>query len=206
MKIELKKIEYSERLSEETEAFSADLYINGKKAGEASNSGHGGSTGYRAYDAEGMALIREAEDWCKRLPPKVYPPDDSFPNGLKLDMDLEQYIDDLVNDFIKRRFQAKMSGSMKQHVVLSNDPEVHYATYKLVKPIDAMLSTPDGKAFLTRILTGIRPELKKDEMIINTNIPEDILKAAGFDETQYIKSVTNKPVKNKTRKKQGRTP
>ena len=46
MKIELKGIHYSKQLSRETVAFSANLYVNGYKAGTASNQGHGGNTNY----------------------------------------------------------------------------------------------------------------------------------------------------------------
>jgi len=44
MKLELKAIEYSERLSEETYCFSAKLYVDGKPFAIVSNRGHGGCT------------------------------------------------------------------------------------------------------------------------------------------------------------------
>lgn len=44
MKIELKNVSYSARLSEETSAFTADVWIDGKKAGYARNHGTGGDT------------------------------------------------------------------------------------------------------------------------------------------------------------------
>ena len=44
MEITSKNISHNERLSEETNCFSATIYIDGKKAGEASNHGHGGPT------------------------------------------------------------------------------------------------------------------------------------------------------------------
>lgn len=47
MKIELRKIQVNNRLSEETLCFSADIVIDGKVAGEATNRGHGGCTDYR---------------------------------------------------------------------------------------------------------------------------------------------------------------
>lgn len=42
MKIEIKNISYSERMSEETSCFSADLWVDGKKIGVISNRGTGG--------------------------------------------------------------------------------------------------------------------------------------------------------------------
>lgn len=44
MKIELKRFTTNARLSQETTAFAADVWIDGKKAGYAENAGHGGNT------------------------------------------------------------------------------------------------------------------------------------------------------------------
>jgi hypothetical protein len=44
MKIELKKIAIYPRLSDETTAFNADVWIDGQKVGSAENDGHGGAT------------------------------------------------------------------------------------------------------------------------------------------------------------------
>lgn len=44
MNIELKNIKYFAAGSEETDCFVATIYIDGKKAGDARNDGHGGST------------------------------------------------------------------------------------------------------------------------------------------------------------------
>lgn len=44
MKIELKRFTTNVRLSQETPAFAADVWVDGKKAGTAENAGHGGAT------------------------------------------------------------------------------------------------------------------------------------------------------------------
>src|SRR3546814_2179003 len=72
MKIALKNIHYDRHLSEETHAFVANLYINGFKAGVASNQGHGGNTDYHPTDKKGRKLIEEAENYCRNLPPETY--------------------------------------------------------------------------------------------------------------------------------------
>lgn len=46
MKIELKNIKHIEHLSEETNCFTASVYIDGKRAGEVSNRGQGASHNY----------------------------------------------------------------------------------------------------------------------------------------------------------------
>lgn len=186
MKIELRKIEHSERLSRETEAFSADLYIDGKKAGIASNSGRGGSTGYQPYDEDGLGLIREAEKWCEGLPPKVYPADE-YGGPLTLDMNLEHYIDDLLEQHLKQRFQKKMERSFKQHVVISDNPEAGYRGIKFNMPIATILADEKGRKFLVDYLAKVKGSLKGNERILNDNIPETVLKDAGLKEAQYVK-------------------
>lgn len=44
MNIELRRFTTNARLSQETTAFSADVWVNGTKVGTASNDGHGGAT------------------------------------------------------------------------------------------------------------------------------------------------------------------
>lgn len=44
MNIELKRFTTNARLSQETTAFAADVWVDGKKAGHAQNDGHGGCT------------------------------------------------------------------------------------------------------------------------------------------------------------------
>jgi hypothetical protein len=44
MNVELKRFTTNARLSQETTAFAADVWVDGKKAGHAENDGHGGCT------------------------------------------------------------------------------------------------------------------------------------------------------------------
>ena len=46
MKIELKNVKHIEHMSEETNCFTASIYIDGKRAGEVSNRGQGASHDY----------------------------------------------------------------------------------------------------------------------------------------------------------------
>ena len=66
MKIELKNISHSKALSEETNAFSATVFIDGKRAGAVSNNGHGGAHRYHPYELE-----KTLNDYAKTLPPIV---------------------------------------------------------------------------------------------------------------------------------------
>lgn len=70
MKITLKSIKHHARMSEETNAFEADLYVDGKKVGVAHNDGHGGESSIRITDraARDAGLEREIYAWAKTLP------------------------------------------------------------------------------------------------------------------------------------------
>jgi hypothetical protein len=64
MKIELKRFTTNARLSQETTAFAADVWVDGRKAGHAENDGHGGNTMVRldpsvraAVEAHGKTLV-----------------------------------------------------------------------------------------------------------------------------------------------------
>jgi hypothetical protein len=102
MKIELKKISFYERMSEETNCFAADLYINGKKVGECKNDGQGGCTDYNGYSKENNEIIRQAEDYFKSLP-KVKIEGLNFMHQPTL----ESAIDEQLEAYLKAKFEAK---------------------------------------------------------------------------------------------------
>jgi len=66
MKIELRRFTHSERLSHETVAFAADVYVNGVKRGTAENEGQGGPNNIHPH-----ALYLEIDAYAKTLPPSV---------------------------------------------------------------------------------------------------------------------------------------
>ena len=102
MKIELKKISFNERMSDETNCFIADLYINGKKVGECNNEGRGGPTDYHGDSKEANVLIKEAEEYCKSLPPhRSEELDFEYPQSL------ESVIDELLEAHLKGKEEAK---------------------------------------------------------------------------------------------------
>lgn len=63
MKIQLKSLKVANHLSEETLAFSATLYVNGKSIGRVKNSGHGGCNEYDNWPTKEMRDA--ASEWCK---------------------------------------------------------------------------------------------------------------------------------------------
>jgi hypothetical protein len=87
MKIELRRINYNPKLSEETDAFTAELWIDGERAFDVCNQGQGGCDLYRQT---GRWTEAEVDAWLKANRP-IRP----F-QGLTLQHDLEAEVGDLL--------------------------------------------------------------------------------------------------------------
>jgi hypothetical protein len=127
MKIELKKISFNERMSEETNCFVADLYINGKKVGYAKNDGHGGCTDYRGNSKEDNQVIAEAEAYFKTLP-KVKSEEFNF----EYQPSLETAIDEEFEKYLKAKADKKMQKLFATSIVVGkpNGNSYRYINFK----------------------------------------------------------------------------
>lgn len=205
MKIELKRIHYSERLSQETNAFTADLYINGKKVGETSNEGYGGPTGYDAFTAEGKQLIKEAEQFCRTLP------SETFTIGQEthtVEMSLEQFIDNLVDEYINKKeiqkFRNWVGRKSKDCLLIGKPDDEVTASFRFKIPIEQIISGTNGHVRMAKaVARDVIPELKQGSILLNTNIPVEILAAAGLKEGQYVKPDSGQVQHKKQDRKKG---
>lgn len=87
MAYELKRVEYSARMSEETSCFTADLYEDGRKLGTVENRGTGGMTNVAIGDADYKRLKAFA---------LAQPDAEDFEPA-------ESYVDDLLGYWLLRR-------------------------------------------------------------------------------------------------------
>lgn len=96
MKIELKRISHNVSLSEETYAFSADIWLDGVKAGDVRNAGHGGCHDYHPRD-----LGAHIDSYAKTLPPVDC--SDLYSDGAKhtIEQDADILISDLVTQWLR---------------------------------------------------------------------------------------------------------
>jgi hypothetical protein len=179
MEITLKNIYVGERLSRETTAFQATLYINGYKVGVITNDGQGGATMYRPLDDKGVTLIKEAEVWCRRLPPLVFT--DNMVDGrpVTIPMELEIYLDNLVTDWLNQkdleRFRKKAQKEMLTSIVFGV-PDKSFRVMKYRNPIAAMIRFDKGVEQLRLDINRmVVPRLQENEKILNTNIPAGII-------------------------------
>ena len=67
LRVELRKVQFSERMSEETNCFICDVWVDGVKAGTAQNHGTGGNTDIFPRD-----LRERLDTYAATLPPETY--------------------------------------------------------------------------------------------------------------------------------------
>lgn len=107
MKIELKRIEHSERMSEETECFTADLWVDGVKIGTISNHGTGGCDDFHGDHVAFAA----ADAWCKANLPR-WSLDEAHPD--QHETDLEMHVASIL---AKHLGIKQMKRELAKHVV-----------------------------------------------------------------------------------------
>jgi len=185
MEIKLKNIHVDLRLSEETNAFTADLFINGKNVGTALNDGQGGMTTCRARDQKGAELIREAEIWCEQLPPEVVKFDDGSTYNLSISLDY--YLGRIVDEHIAKKEQARLERLMGNSIIFGNPDGVEFKRIKFGQSIRDLLRTEAGfVALKSTILKKVLPALGKKGKIQNRNIPPDIIDRIGIPKDKMV--------------------
>jgi hypothetical protein len=166
MKIELRKLKIVESMSEETTAFTADIYIEGYKSGYAKNDGQGGCTFYHAYEVR-RDLIKQAEAYCLGLPAKDY-------GSFKLPMNLEHFIDNIVDETLQAKEQAKFNKKLQKDMLkgVCVKTEMGYSlmTWKGFT-LEQLLSNPKGRTAVYQRIRELKAEGKE---VLNTNVPSNL--------------------------------
>ncbi len=96
MKIELRKFKHYPRLSEETNAFSADVYVDGILIAWAANDGRGGENRLDVAEPKHRAKVSEMHTWAMQQPAH---------EGLSMNLDF--YISLMVDEKINEKVYAK---------------------------------------------------------------------------------------------------
>jgi hypothetical protein len=164
-KIELKKLQIFERMSEETTAFAAEIYVNGINVGYAKNDGHGGSTYYHSHEGK-RDILSIAESYCvNNLPPKRYPASNGM-RAFEIKMNLEHFIDGLVEDELLKKERKKIEKKFTNHIIWGVP---NGNTYNQVKFKRAFI--PQDRAHLQKYIDEqVKPQLFDGEQILNTNL------------------------------------
>jgi len=204
MKIELKNIDYSKTLSEAAHAFTAKVYIDGLYVANAQNRGRDLLTDVSPRDKDGWALLDKAELYCKAIQ-GVPDPEKDIARGAHVY--LGHYVDQLVTVFLDKKEDKRMedyvSKKMKRGLVFGNiKKEIHTIDFGM--DMSEVLSIAKGHEVLKgKLQRQVIPELKGEQKLLNTNIPEHLLLEAGLKPGQYV--LPRPAVQPKLRPKPGRT-
>ena len=96
--IQLKNVKIAWHMSEGTTAFTASLYIHGKKAADVKNEGRGGDNHPRFMDRE---VEKGFHEFCKSLPPRDYGMDADGAFNETYPMNYDSFIGDLLAEWIE---------------------------------------------------------------------------------------------------------
>ena len=125
MHVELRNIKHAAFASDETECFQASVWIDGKRAGEVSNEGHGGPNSYWPLDLE-----TRLNTYAATLPPITY-------GHLTVPMNADLFTSELLCDVLDARQYDRLT---KAYVLFVREGKL-YQSNKL------------DKARLTRLCT-----------------------------------------------------
>lgn len=162
--IQLKKIKVAEFLSEETTAFTAEIYIDSKKVGYCKNDGQGGCTDYYGYTKEDNQLIRECEDEFKQLPLKE---SQAFGSSFKFQPTFEDRLDELLEAHFVAKDEKKFEKSMETAILFGTEQNFseHFWKYTGTKK-----RVPLQLVGLSAIQQKVDELKKTDGKILNTNL------------------------------------
>lgn len=192
MKIELRNIEIYHELTKENIAFSADLHIENSRVGRASNSGSDGRTIY-VINVSGHNLVEKAKEYLKKLPPLVYEDKSTFKYPITLERNLENVIDNLVFEHLSRAlFNARLAKLLPNCIVFgSTEKPLRFVELKF--PIKDILKLSNGIKILEKVIKEkVLPKMVKDDRILNTNIPPQLVALSNSIESKENKSVKQK--------------
>lgn len=159
MKIELKKIKIAANMSEETTAFTAELFVNGKNIGYVKNDGRGGCTDYyNNPDEKSKEALKAAEAYCLTLPEVDY-------GSFKHKMDLETFIDELLDKHLKEKEKIKLEKKMVDAIIFGVPNGYSYTQIKQNRPL---ASFPVES--LQKAIDNLKAKFKNGEVIMNTNL------------------------------------
>lgn len=150
--ITVKNVKIVDFMSEETLCFTASVYENGKRIGEAKNDGHGGCT-FIYLDNPRSKTYEEMSA-------------------------LEEQVDELVYEIDKQKQIAKVQKKLERDCVkavcvgwVNEHGASYYAQgFKSKLPLADIAKRPQGLEAIQKMVDRIKTELKGDEAILNTNL------------------------------------
>lgn len=121
MKIELKNIHHLESKSQETNCYTASLYVNGKKIGMVSNDGHGGPDMFQGD----ISAYNEANKWVEN---NILSDDGT-------EMDIELLCADLLDNWLSRK-SLRAALRSKVLILKPGDANIYEFSFKKVRKVE----------------------------------------------------------------------
>lgn len=166
MKLELKAINYNAGLSEETHAYSANLYLDGRKVAAVSNHGHGGCDMVYWSDKAAEAKITAHFAAMPKRDTGMTLRDEPF----MMQPDLESWCHEQVTDFLILRDTKRLCS--RKVIGINDGQELHFK----LKPADLNKVFSDGKG---GTITGRAHILAKYPNMVILNELDDAGKLAA---------------------------
>ena len=162
MKVELRKFAWYSRLSEETNAFNSDIYIDGVRSISASNEGHGG--GNELHDIVKGACDR-LQKYARSLPPVPCDFGDGEPLKMDLDLFVGQLVEAKINEQLDKKELTKLKKSLTKEVMFTYKDKTGVYSLKLKK----------GHVVTPEIITKFRSSRSNLEAVLNELPAEQVL-------------------------------
>lgn len=167
MNIELRNVKYSPSLSEETSAFTADIYINGKKSGYARNDGRGGDTLVNPYGGVNRDLFVECENWLETQPQVNIGTTNS---PYLVDNCMESTVDSLFTRWLEQKDQKKFEKKMETCLIWGVPNADSYYILNFKRPLKDV-----PKIVVQSEIDKYKKTFKEGEVFLNTNLEGFIL-------------------------------
>ena len=163
MDVLLKNIKFSEALSEETNAFTANLYYKGRKCGYVKNEGHGGNTLVQSYP-ETKKIFENCVEYCNSLPPYTY---DFNGREITFNQDIELVVDNLFEEWLRNKERKRMEKRMKTCLIWGIPNGSHYKSVNFKKPLNTI-----DREVLQSYINRYKESFEDGEVYLNTNLDE----------------------------------
>ena len=161
MEVTIKNIKFYESMSDETNCFQCDVYVDGKKCGYGRNDGRGGSTNVQPY-LEKRFEFNECNTWLKNQPQiNIGTIDDPY----LIDCDLESTVDNLFEKWLEEKEKKKLEKKMVDRIMWGVPNGYSYTEVKFKKPINQIEHN-----ILQRFLDKYKLTFKEGETFLNTNL------------------------------------
>lgn len=161
---EIRNFKHLESRSEETNCFSAVLYVNGKKMADCGNSGHGGSTDVKFFP-QYREMEREIKEFLKTQPKIKF-------GNYEFDRTLDYIVDELVEELLKAKNFKKILKRTGKSLIFRDTQGTYYQIGWKKHTVDELLKTPSGR---DRLKKTIASHVTDGTILINENIPSELL-------------------------------